>query len=136
MDRYRLLKENLRFTTVSADDWMNRYPLEVCNNSDRSIGECKRCPQCKLIRQTTCQACGCGYCCYCGHRFTCLPTYNDEIQSTSVTINGVETFAINRDVRPGDSVGLLFADEDLFDKILNALEKYEYVMIRKKNKDG
>ena len=35
-------------------------------------GEIKYCPSCKVIRQTSCCACGCGSCEKCGHRWTCF----------------------------------------------------------------
>lgn len=43
-------------------------------------GEVKWCPRCKMIRQTTCCACGCGNCKTCDHRWTCgTPELSENI---------------------------------------------------------
>lgn len=33
----------------------------------------KVCPQCQVIRKTSCCACGCGHCYTCNYRWCCLP---------------------------------------------------------------
>jgi hypothetical protein len=36
-------------------------------------GEIKHCPICKVLRDTSCSACGCGSCSVCNYRWSCMP---------------------------------------------------------------
>jgi len=53
-------------------------------------GEVKWCPKWEKIRQTSCCACGCGNCEDCGHRWSCRPVPNFDLQSYLVSSNKIK----------------------------------------------